>query len=104
MSYGFQFTTAAGNVIVDETYKNMGMRQKTSFNLTAGSEYDVTYTGDYPLIAINSNCSAGIIEIFYFLIVKKIIGKNEEINHSLDMFHSGSSCLYKNFSSGSYQL
>lgn len=65
MSYGFQFTTSAGDVIVDETYKNMGMRQKTSFSLTAGSEYDVTYTGDYPLIAINSNCSAGIIEIFY---------------------------------------
>ena len=43
MSFGFQYTDTSGNVIIDQTYQNMGMRQKNTYSMTAGHILDILF-------------------------------------------------------------
>jgi hypothetical protein len=62
MSFGFEYTDTSGNVIVDQDYQNMGLRQKNTYVMTSGQTQAVTYTGNFPLVAINCDGYAGIIQ------------------------------------------
>jgi hypothetical protein len=65
MSFGFEYTDTSGNVIIDQSYQNMGMRQKSTYSMTAGQIVAVSYTGNFPLIAINATGYAGVMQTDY---------------------------------------
>lgn len=64
MAYGFTVYNSTNNLVVDNFYKNMGLRQKTAFSLGGGGEQTITFSGAVnPLLFINASGSgAGVIE------------------------------------------
>jgi len=64
MSYGITVNNSNGNLVIDNTYKNMGLRQKTSFSLSSGSEQTITFSSAVnPLLFISASGSGvGVIE------------------------------------------
>ena len=64
MAYGMTVYNTANNLVIDNFYKNMGLRQKTAFSLGGGNEQTITFSGaTNPLLFISANGSgAGVIE------------------------------------------
>lgn len=64
MTYGMSVTNTSGDLVIDNTYKNMGLRQKVLFSLSAGGEQTITLTGAAnPLLFISASGSGvGVIQ------------------------------------------
>jgi len=63
MTYGLTVYNTTNNLVVDNTYKNMGLRSKTAFSLGSGGEQTITLSGaNNPLLFISSSDQVGVIE------------------------------------------
>lgn len=63
MTYGLTVYNTTNNLVVDNTYKNMGLRSKTAFSLGSGGEQTITLSSaNNPLLFISSSDQVGVIE------------------------------------------
>jgi hypothetical protein len=64
MSFGIVVYNSTNNLVIDDTYKNMGLRQKTAFSLGGGGEQTITLTSAVnPLLFISASGSGvGVIQ------------------------------------------
>jgi hypothetical protein len=75
MTYGLQTTNTGGNVVIDSTYRNLVLRQKTTFSITPTTQSSGVVSIDVgrqnvsfanassPVICLNSDTPAGLSAI-----------------------------------------
>jgi len=62
MTYGLTVYNTTNNLVIDNTYQNMGLKSKVSFSLGAGGSTTVTLSGAIaPLLFINSSGYVGVM-------------------------------------------